>query len=77
MESRLKDVMAAVLGIPKALINESSSPETIEEWDSIKQMNLVLAIEEEFDVLFSDEQIMEMLNYKLICAILRECNVKD
>lgn len=73
MEENIKIVMANVLGIDTTKITEDASPDTIDEWDSLKHMNLVLALEEEFDVVFSDEQIIDMLNYKLICTILREC----
>lgn len=73
MEENIKIVMANVLGIDATKITEDASPDTIDEWDSLKHMNLVLALEEEFDVVFSDEQIIDMLNYKLICVVVREC----
>ena len=44
-EDTLKDVMATVLGITADSINGDTSMDTVEAWDSIKHMNLVLAIE--------------------------------
>jgi acyl carrier protein len=44
-EETLKQVMATVLGVPVAAISESTSMDTVESWDSIKHMNLVLALE--------------------------------
>lgn len=70
MEDRIKKVMSAVFEVPFEKINDKSSPDTIESWDSLKHMNLVLAMEEEFDVYFNDEEIVEMLNYSLIRLIL-------
>lgn len=72
MEDRIKRVMAAVFGIAESDITEDASPDTIEAWDSLRHMSLVLALEEEFGVEFTDDQTVEMLNIKLIKAILSE-----
>ncbi len=71
MEERIKNVLSAVFEIPADSINDQSSPDTIQEWDSIKHMQLVIALEEEFGFQFTDEEIVEMLNYSLIKEIIR------
>ena len=65
-------VVSQVMGVPIEELNEDSSPDTIEPWDSLKHMNLILALEEEFEVQFSDENILEMLSVQLIIEILKE-----
>ena len=72
MENRIKKVMSEVLGIDEASISDSTSPENVESWDSLKQMNIIVALEEEFDIEFSDEDIIEMLNFRLICSIVKQ-----
>ena len=72
MENRIKNVMAAVFGISIEDINEESSPDSIDNWDSLNLMNLVVSLEEEFDVEFDDDEIVEMLNFKLIVEIMKE-----
>lgn len=66
MENRIKKVMSEVLELEISSINESTSPETVESWDSLKQMNLIVALEEEFDIELEDEHIIEMMDYKSI-----------
>lgn len=44
------NVVADLLGIPVAEITEDASMETIRSWDSLKHMELVAAIEEEFEI---------------------------
>jgi acyl carrier protein len=61
---RVVRIVSEVLGRPAASIDDDSSPDNIESWDSLKQMNLVLALEQEFGVRFTDEQIVEMLSVK-------------
>ena len=72
MENRIKKVMSEVLGIDEASISDNTSPENVESWDSLKQMNIIVALEEEFDIEFNDEDIIEMLNFKLIYEIVKE-----
>nr|AIF19905.1 acyl carrier protein, ACP [uncultured marine thaumarchaeote KM3_87_H02] len=72
ISDRIKNVMSAVFGISNEEINDESSPDTIESWDSLKHMNLVVALEEEFNVEFTDDNIIELINMKLIMAVLLE-----
>lgn len=72
MESRIKNVMAAVFEISVEDINEESSPDSINNWDSLNLMNLVVSLEEEFDIELDDSDIVEMLNFKLIVSIIQE-----
>ena len=72
MESTLKTVMATVLGISADAIGDDTSMDTVESWDSIKHMNLVLAIEEEFGVSIPDEDAANITSYPLIRLVLAE-----
>lgn len=72
LEPRVKAIMAAVLGLPAERIDEKATPETTKGWDSFRHMSLVSALEEEFEVEFTDAQIADMLNYKLILHVLNE-----
>jgi acyl carrier protein len=38
-------------------INEDSSADSIEQWDSLRHLNLVLALEEEFGISIPDEEV--------------------
>ena len=64
--------MSAVFEISVEQITEDSSPDTIESWDSLKHMNMVVALEEEFNVQFTDDNITELINMKLIKVVLLE-----
>ena len=72
IEERIKNVMSSVFELPVEQINENSSPDTIGSWDSLKHMNLIVALEEEFGMEFSDDEIMETMNYKLIVKIIEQ-----
>lgn len=72
MDTRLKKVVAAVLGITAADVTNEASPATLKNWDSLKQMQIMLALEEEFGIQFDDEQIHKLSSYKLIAAELEK-----
>jgi len=71
MEDRIKKVMRDVFNIDIASIGSESSPDNIENWDSLKHMNLIVALEEEFDIEFDDDDIENSLNFQLISLTVK------
>lgn len=53
----VRQVAADVFGVSADGISETDSSDTIPEWDSMKHLMLVMALEERFDVAFSPEEI--------------------
>ena len=49
-----------LFGVPAERITADSSPQTLEAWDSIQHLNLVLAVEEKFGLQLSPEEIEQM-----------------
>lgn len=54
---------------PESLAPESS-PESIESWDSVQHLNLVLAIEEQFGVEIEPEEFEKMNSLAAISALV-------
>lgn len=73
IKESIKNVMSAVFELPVEQITENSSTDNIESWDSLKHLNLILALEEEFDIIIPDEEVGNITNYKLIEFIVNEC----
>ena len=72
VDERIKDTMAAVFNMPVKKISNASSRDNIKNWDSIKHLQLLMALEEEFNVTIDAEHAVEMLNYSLIQNIINE-----
>ena len=75
MEDRIKKVMRDVFNIDIASIGSESSPDNIENWDSLKHMNLIVALEEEFDAEIPDDQAEAITTVKQAVAFI-EANDK-
>jgi acyl carrier protein len=71
-ENTLKQVMATLLTVDVNAIDSEASMDTIPTWDSLRHMNLVLALEEEFKVSIPDEDAGNITSYKLIKLVLDE-----
>lgn len=72
MMQRVLQIVSDVLDEPIGQLSGGSSPNTVDKWDSLNHMNIVLALEEEFSVEFTDDQIMKLLSVDAIVAALTE-----
>ncbi|MDH5259775.1 MAG: acyl carrier protein [Gammaproteobacteria bacterium] len=66
MPDSIRKVMSQIFDIDPSSIVAESSPQTIERWDSLKHMQLIMALEDEFGIRFSDDDIPELTSFKLI-----------
>jgi len=74
LEEKVLKIVSNVMEIPVGQLDVQSSSDTVENWDSLRQMNLTLALEEEFKVSFTDEEIINMQNVE---KIIKTLNVKN
>lgn len=72
MRKRVKQVMAEVFGCAAEEIPDDASPETFEGWDSLRQVELMLALELEFDVRIPAEAMLELVTLEQIDDFLCE-----
>ena len=60
VSDQIRTLASDIFGMPADQITPASTPETIETWDSIQHLNLVLALEEKFALQLSPEEIEQM-----------------
>ena len=58
--------MASVLGVEEDAINDNASMDNIEAWDSIRHINLIIALEQEFEISFPDEEVALLTSAQLL-----------
>jgi acyl carrier protein len=69
---RILQILSNVFEVEISTLNENSSIDNIENWDSIRHLNLILALEEEFKISIPDEEVGNLVNFKLIELIINE-----
>ena len=70
--SDLSDILASILKVNSKDITIDSSMDDFPEWDSVGHMNIILTIEEHFDVYIDDEDAMELTSVKLLMHVIKE-----
>ncbi|GAA1330945.1 acyl carrier protein [Saccharothrix algeriensis] len=76
LSDRLRDVFVESLSLPEGADVENLKYRDIDEWDSVGHMALVAAIEDEFDVQFETDQVIDMSSFKVALDMLRGFGVE-
>jgi acyl carrier protein len=69
---QVRNIASDIFGVPADKITAESSPETIENWDSMRHLNLVLAVEEKFGVQLDPENIERMKNIGAVAELVEK-----
>ena len=72
IEGRLRGILASVLEVPVEEIPEDASTDSIEAWDSLAHMNLILAVEDAFGVTIPDEEAADLTSIPLLRLVVSE-----
>jgi acyl carrier protein len=71
---RVRGIASDVLQVAPGSLSAESSPQTVENWDSVQHLNLVLALEEQFGVQFEPDEMDGMKSIGAIAGILAQKN---
>ena len=72
IESRVRTILADLFELDPDSIGPETSTDTVEEWDSLQHLTVVLSVEEEFGIQLDEEQTIAMVTFPLITEIVRE-----
>jgi acyl carrier protein len=65
-EMKLRVILSQMLVVPIETISDETSNTTVEAWDSVKQLNIVLTLEEQFGVSFDEQLALDIVSLPLI-----------
>ena len=60
---KYNSVFAKAFNIDTAVLNDDFNSKSVEKWDSITQLALVTAMEDEFDIMMDTEDILGFNSY--------------
>ena len=75
IKEKKKKIMTEVFQIESSLVNDKISQKNTGQWDSLNHLNLIVEIEEEFDVSFTPEQIGSMTSLERILDEIEKTNL--
>lgn len=67
---RLNEVFRDVFDDEEITVNEETTAEDIEDWDSLEHINLLAAVEQEFGIKFNMGQVVTMKNVGEMASII-------
>ncbi|MBQ9609849.1 MAG: acyl carrier protein [Lachnospiraceae bacterium] len=72
---KYNEIFIETFGVDEESLNSDFISGQVDSWDSIGHMNLLAAIEEEFDITLADEDLMEFQSYDAGKEILKKYNI--
>lgn len=67
IKERCIQIMAEVMEVDPSAINEDTDPDKLAEWDSLAHVQLVLGLEQAFNIeILPEEGIDELVNFRAI-----------
>lgn len=66
MREHIKQVMASTFGVPVGVIPDDARINELPEWDSLRHLELMLALETAFAVRISTDRMLELLSLEAI-----------
>jgi acyl carrier protein len=76
LEERLKSVFTAALGLAPEVDASSLAYAQHPAWDSVAHMQLVSAIENEFDIMLDTDDVIGMSSFAEAARIVRKSGVE-
>lgn len=68
----IKEILADILELSKDQIDESIAMENIDTWDSLRHMEIMLAIEGKFGIQFEPDELVDMTTYSDIKKLVTD-----
>lgn len=59
---RLNEVFRDIFDDESISVNENTTSDDIEDWDSLEHINLIVAVEKEFNIKFNMNEVTHMKN---------------
>jgi acyl carrier protein len=72
MNDKVKSIMANVFRTDIENITDDIKQKDVSFWDSLRHLNLIVELEEEFEISFEPEEIAEMITFKKVIFYINQ-----
>lgn len=75
IKNKLEEIFREVLDLEDLILEDTTSADDVEEWDSLAHINLVVEIEREYDIRFALGELEELNNIAdMVLLITKKIN---
>ena len=72
IDDRIRDTISGALGVEKSLVQPDVGLGRIPEWDSLSHLTVIVALETEYGIVFSENEVADCLTVgDLVAAVSR------
>ena len=75
MDDRVETLLAEILQVPRSKITDDLAMKDVDAWDSLKHMELIVALEEAFNIQLTFDEIIAMQSVREIKRVTAERGV--
>lgn len=72
MEDKIIELIACVLNVPKGDVTLETEIGELDEWDSLRNVQIIAQLEKEFEVKITPDMIMDLEDVSDIVGLIRE-----
>ena len=72
IDTKLRQIFSDLVDEPCEAFSYETTPDNLEKWDSLVQINLIASVEEEFSLVIPPEQQLDMLTFELVGDVLED-----
>jgi acyl carrier protein len=72
VNAKLVEIVAELFDLEPAAVDDALTPEDVELWDSMNHLRLVSAVEEEFQIKLSMQEIESIHNLGALRALIEQ-----
>lgn len=73
---KLNNIFCEVFSVDESLLNEKFNNMNVQGWDSVRQLSLTTAVEDEFDIMLDAEDILEFTSYENAKQVLAKYEIE-
>lgn len=72
MEDKIIELIARVLNVPRGEVTLETEIGELDEWDSLRNVQIIAQLEKEFEVKITPDMIMDLEDVSDIVGLIRE-----
>ena len=72
---KLNNIFCEVFSVEATVLNDEFDKNSVEGWDSVRQLSLTSSVEDEFDIMLDAEDILEFTSYNNAKQILAKYDI--
>ena len=72
---KLESIFCEVFSVETSSLSSNFDKNTVENWDSVHQLYLTTALEDEFDIMLDAEDILDITSFENVKKIIRKYEI--